>query len=109
MVVVGMERQAVLVALLFVGTKYPSRKKRRKESAVGLWFESKFMTEEKSGQPEPWSRSQVTHVRLPFPISAKIPAHWRCHPHSGTVLLFGDPLIEASLILFSYLVPNTVK
>lgn len=69
-VTVGMERHAVLVALLFVGTKYPSRKKWSEESAVGFWFESKSIMEGKPGQPEPWSGSQVTPAWLSFPISS---------------------------------------
>lgn len=104
-VIVRMERHAVLVALLFVGTKYPSRKKKwSEESAVSFWFESKSIMEGKPGQPEPWSGSQVTHAWLSFPIplfiQPRIPAHWRYRPHSGSVLLFENPLIGASLNFF---------
>lgn len=109
-VTVRMERQAVLVALLFVGTKCPSRRKWREESTVGLWFESKSIMEGKPGQPEPWSGSRVTHARFFFfPISAKNPSPFEASSTFRISSTFWKSSHRSILNFFSYLVPNTVK
>lgn len=52
-------------------------------------------------------KQRRTNEQLAFPISCfysvKDPVHWRYHPYSGSILLFGNPVIEEPPQFFSFL------